>query len=279
MYETLPSRSGYSFDGRQADFEAERPIGLRFEFIEVCGGSGVVTKELVKLGVVCGPVLDLSMSQQYNLQNDRVVGWIIFMMEDGRLEAYLVAPPCTSFSAACHPPLRSYALPRGFDPHHPKVHLGNCLAFVALALLYVALRLGVFGMGEQPRRSKMRWLREWRRLVELGATEVTLASCSYGSPHQKEFGLIGANMDLRPLASKCSRDHAHIPIQGSYTRPSAVYCPKLAEAIAKLFFQHLRARKIQSEKHELKVEGLESVLANDLCQTLDCELPHQHTRG
>lgn len=177
MFETLPAQSGFSFDSRQAVAEAERPIGLRFEFIEVCGGSGVVTKELIKLGVVCD-IVDPS-------QKDRVVMWIIFMMEDGRLESYLVAPPCTSFSPACHPALRSYALPRGFNPLHPKVHLGNCLAFVALTLLYVALRLGVFGIGEQPRRSKMRWLREWRRLVDLGATEVTLASCSYGSHHQK----------------------------------------------------------------------------------------------
>lgn len=173
-----------------------------------------------------------------------------------------MAPPCTSFSPACHPALRSYALPRGFNPLHPKVHLGNCWAFVALTLLYVALRLGVFGIGEQPRRSKMRWLREWRRLVDLGATEVTLASCSYGSHHQKEFGVIGANMDLSPLASKCSRDHEHIKIQGSYTRPSAVYCPKLAEAIAKLFYGHLRARGVQLAKQELKVEG------NRYCQMI-----------
>ena len=105
--------------------------------------------------------------------------------------------------------------------------------------------------------------------MELGSTEVTLASCSYGSPHQKEFGLIGANVDLSPLASKCSRDHEHIKIQGSYTRPSAVYCPKLAEAIAKLFYQHLKARGVQLAKQELRVDGLESILSNDLCQTLD----------
>ena len=87
MFETLPAQSGFHFGGKQAVAEAERPIGLRFEFIEVCGGSGMVTKELIKLGVICGPVLELSMSQQYNFQKDRVVMWIIFMMEDGRLES------------------------------------------------------------------------------------------------------------------------------------------------------------------------------------------------
>ena len=41
---------------------------------------------------------------------------IIFMMEDDRLDSFLVSPPCTSFSPAAHPMVRSYAQPRGFDP-------------------------------------------------------------------------------------------------------------------------------------------------------------------
>ena len=267
-YEILPSQGGYSFGQREAVSEAERPLGLYFDFIEICGGSGVVTAELVKLGVVCGPVFDLSLSKRYDLCNKRVVEWFLYMMEYGRLRSFLVAPPCTSFSPAAFPAVRSYACPRGFDPRHPKVLLGNCLAFIALALLFAGLRLGVAGLGEQPRRSKMRWLAEWRRLVQLGASEVTLASCSYGSPHQKEFGMIGVNIDASPLASKCTRDHEHVKIQGAFTRPSAVYCPGLALAIAKVFARHLKFTEECRVQQEINVAGLESVLSNDLCQTL-----------
>ena len=96
-----------------------RPLGLRYEFIELCGGSGVVSDEIVKLGVVCGPVIDISLSPQYDPTERRVIQWIIFMMEEDRLESFLVAPPCTTFSPACHPAVRSYANPRGFDPQLP----------------------------------------------------------------------------------------------------------------------------------------------------------------
>ena len=268
-HEVIPSQASYFYDQKIASTEAERPIGLHFDFIEICGGSGVVTAELIKLGIICGPVFDLSLSSRYDLCDKRVVAWFLFMMEEGRLRSFLVAPPCTSFSPAAFPAVRSYANPRGFDPLNPKVFLGNSLAFIALALLFAGLRLGVAGLGEQPRRSKMRWLAEWRRLVELGASEVTLASCSDGSPHQKEFGLIGVNIDASSLSSKCSRDHDHIPIQGAYTRPSAVYCPGLALAIAKVFAKHLKAVDGCLAQQEINVAGLESVLSNDLCQTLE----------
>lgn len=115
------------------------------------------------MGVVCGPILDITYSPHYNLMENRVIFWWIFMMEERRVRSFLVAPPCTTFSLAAHPSLRSYAKPEGYDPYHPRVMVGNLLASAALLLLYVGLRLRIFGLGEQPRRSKMRWLRQWRR--------------------------------------------------------------------------------------------------------------------
>ena len=93
-----------------------RPLRLRFQFLEVCGGAGVVTKKMIEKGCVCGPVFDLSVSPHFNILESRVLEWIIFMMEDDRLDSFLVSPPCTSFSPAAHPMVRSYAQPRGFDP-------------------------------------------------------------------------------------------------------------------------------------------------------------------
>ena len=103
------------------------------------------------------------------------------------MKAFLVAPPCTTFSPAAHPALRSYSQPQGYNLSHPRVIVGNLLAYASLCLLFAGLRLKIFGLGEQPRRSKMRWLAQWRRLLALGAREAFLASCMYGSIHQKEF--------------------------------------------------------------------------------------------
>lgn len=247
----------------------QRPLGLRFQFLEVCGGAGVVTRKLIEKGGVCGPVFDLSISPHFNLLESRVLEWIIFMMEEDRLDSFLVSPPCTSFSPAAHPMVRSYDQPRGFDPDHPKVLLGNLLAFAALTLLLAALRLRKFGLGEQPRLSKMRWLREWLRLVMLGAREVWLASCAYGSVHRKEFGMIGVNMKVELLHRKCPGNHQHIKIEGKYTKPSAVYCDGLADALAEFFLSHLSARQRAAVRLQIDVDGLEDPLSNDLCTGLE----------
>ena len=102
MHEIYPSSSG-----RDGDFfeepEVPRPLGLRFDFVEVCGGSGVVTLELCRMGVVCGPILDLTYSNQYDLTDGRLICWCITMLEQGRLRSFLVAPPCTTYSPAAFP--------------------------------------------------------------------------------------------------------------------------------------------------------------------------------
>lgn len=71
MYEQEEEPFGFSDGGfgcfDQKDEGVQRPIGLRFQFVEVCGGSGVVTQQLSLLGVTCGPILDLSHSRQYDL--------------------------------------------------------------------------------------------------------------------------------------------------------------------------------------------------------------------
>ena len=257
--------SAFLFEEDEKKERVPRPIGLRFGFLEICGGAGLVTGKLIAFGINCGPVIDLSFSPQYNLTFPRVVQWVIFMLEDGRLESFLVAPPCTSFSPAAFPCVRTYQCPRGMDQENEKVILGNKLAFAAMTLLFVALRLSLPGLGEQPRRSKMRWLEEWRRLILLGAQEVFLASCAYGSCHQKEFVFFGANMKVELLHRKCTKDHVHIPIAGKYTRPSAVYTPGLVEALGVFFRDHILARRRAVQRLEVEVGGLEDILSNDVC--------------
>ena len=185
-----------------------------------------------------------------------------------RTRSFLVAPPCTTYSPAAFPALRSYAIPEGFCPDDPRVWLGNRLAYAALCLLYVALRLRVFGLGEQPRRSKMRWLKHWKRLLLLGARETWTASCAFGSPHRKEFCFISVGMDVASLHRPCPGNYTHIPIEGAFTKPSAVYTPGLALALACQFRDHLKALDLASERLDLKVDGLEDVISDDLSLAL-----------
>lgn len=87
--------------------------------------------------------------------------------------SFLSEPPCTTFSPAAHPAVRSYSKSAGFDMTCEKP-CGK----------------------EQHRLSKMAWLRAWAALIELGFRESVVASCQFGSPHKSEnvlrFGAVFA---------------------------------------------------------------------------------------
>ena len=53
-----------------------RELAQRFDFIEVAGGSGRVSDEVAALGLIVGPIVDLSKSRLFDMANDRVLEWI-----------------------------------------------------------------------------------------------------------------------------------------------------------------------------------------------------------
>ena len=243
----------------------EKPIGQRFDFLEVCGGSGVLSEEMHRRGFVVGPIIDLSYSLQYDVACSRVLEWLVFMVQRRRVRAIALEPPCTTFSPAAYPSVRSYRQPRGYNQKTSKVWLGNRLAFACICLILVAAYAEVLALLETPRRSKMAWLDEWRRLLELpNVEEVYTASCSFGSQFQKEFRFLLANMIGANIVKPCTRDHAHVKIQGGLTKGSAVYCEGLVTALGSLFEKHLRAMEAFSRKRAISAEGLESPRVNEL---------------
>eukprot|EP00435_Cladocopium_sp_Y103_P052260 s3094_g16.t1 len=257
-------------DEERPPVSVSRPLAQRYDFLEVCGGSGVVSDQMSALGFVVGPIIDITYSSHYDLLDMRVVEWLIFMVQNRRVRSIALEPPCTTFSPAAYPPVRSYKVPRGFNQSLPKVWVGNRLALACLTILFVAAHCLVMALLETPRRSKMAWLAEWKRLLDLPNVEETFtASCSFGSPHQKEFRFLVANMRASSLCKPCSRDHSHIKIEGQLTKGSAVYCPGLANAIAILFAKHLVVEQAYAQQHAVKSEGLESLfLSTSSCEAL-----------
>eukprot|EP00435_Cladocopium_sp_Y103_P069119 s624_g32.t1 len=251
---TLPSS-----EDPTGSFEPQRPLAQFFDFLEICGGSGVISEELAQMGFTVGPIIDITYSQQYDMTKLRVIEWALFLVQNHRVKALALEPPCTTFSAAAYPPCRSYKTPRGFNQKLSKVWVGNRLAFACLLLLFAAAYEEVIALLETPRRSKMAWLQEWIRLLELpNIEEVYTASCSFGSPFQKEFRFLVCNMRAGSICKPCTRDHSHVRIQGQLTKGSAVYCPGLARALAVLFAKHIRAKDAFEERQHVKFAGLES---------------------
>lgn len=249
---------------------------LYFDFVEVCGGSGVLSREVAALGLVVAPVLDLSYSEFYDLGSLRFLEWLLHMVSSGRFQSFFIAPPCTTFSPAAYPSCRSYALPLGYDRSDGKTFHGNLLAFNAFTMLRAGRRSRRPCGLEQPRRSKMCWTPMWRSLVGKEFFEAVLASCQFGSIHQKEFRLLVFLLSAERLEIKCPGGHEHVPIQGKYTKPSATYVKGLARHIALEFRRTLEWQRRTQDDAQPAV-GLESVLSNDvLLSSTWTLLSHHH---
>eukprot|EP00435_Cladocopium_sp_Y103_P016644 s3901_g4.t1 len=240
----------------------DRPLLLYFDFVEFFGGSGRVSAAALELGLVVAPPLDLDRSEHYNLSSPRLLEWAFHMIESGRFASFLTEPPCTTFSAAAHPALRSYQEPMGFDPSEPRTRHGNLLACRSFQLLRHGRRHHRPCGKEQPRLSKMAWLRAWAYCLQIGFSESVIASCQFGSPHRKEFRFLTYGIDSESLEARCPGGHDHIKIEGKFTRASAVYSWELARHLALHFARALRAVAAQDEAFD--VAGHESPLTNDV---------------
>ena len=118
--------------------------------VEICGGSGVVSLQAAKLGLTVCPPIELSDSRHFNLQSPRLLEWICYMLSRNLFKSIMLEPPCTSFSAAAHPCVRSYRQPLGFCRENPKVHLGNMLAFRCFSIMLCAYHHTRPNLLEQP---------------------------------------------------------------------------------------------------------------------------------
>ena len=249
----------------EAELGPQRELAQYSDFIEVCGGSGAISDELAKHGFTVGPIVDISYSPAYDMMNLRAVGWLLWLVQNGRVRSLALEPPCASFSPAARPVARSFKVPRGFNQKLPKVLRGNSLAFSCLAIMLAASKAHTMALLEQPRRSKMAWLREWKFLKSLPTFRETFtASCSFGCPHLKEFRFLTCNMVPEGICFPCTRDHQHAKIEGSLTKQSAAYCRGLAEGLARLFAKHLRRDDQVRQQVDLRTDGFEAPLVNEL---------------
>ena len=265
---------GEAYDGEDVESNFEGPFKsplMKFDFVEIFGGAGVVSREASRLGLVVAPCLDLSDSVHYDLRGVRLLEWCIHMVEEDRFGSFLLEPPCTSFSAAAHPAVRSYEEPLGFDRRNPKTLHGNTLAFRSFVLLKVGRRKRKPCGLEQPRLSKMAWTEFWASLLGDGFSESVMASCQFGSIHRKEFRFLFYLVDAVALETKCPGGHPHVKVEGKYTKDSAVYVEALGRHLAVGFYKALRLSYLEAE-NEVRVAGLESAVANDLLVSASWEL-------
>ena len=168
------------------------------------------------------------------------------------------------FSVAAHPSVRSYEEPEGYDRLCPKTWWGNLLAFRSFILLRHGRRHNRPCGKEQPRLSKMAWMKAWKALLRLGFEESVVASCQFDSPHKTEFRLITYGLDSNFIDTRCPGGHQHVKIEGALTKPSAVYTWSLSRHFATAFAKAIDREKRTPDDLDLDITGGESLIVNDL---------------
>ena len=230
-----------------------------------------MTAAMSDLGFVCGPPIDLSINLEYNMEWAHVASWITFMLSAKRLCSVVCEPPCTSFSLMRRPALRSRLVPYGHDPSDRQTFLGNLLVCRSLQILRVALINGSSALLETPFGALTRHLPPYKDFLRSpGVSMCRTDSCMFGSIHLKSFRFLGANVDLSGLSVRCSKDHEHVVVQGSYTKASATYVPKLAERIAKTLAESvIRLKACTFALDDPPTKGLESQAINSVALSAD----------
>ena len=257
------------FDPEELSFPSEgpsRPIAFHFDFIEVFAGASLLTESLSSWNFVCGPPLEISASEEFDVSKVWVIEWLTYLVAERRLLAFFLCPPCTTFSIMRRPALRSRVSPFGFQPKEEKTSVGNILAHRSMQLMYVGAQNGATGISETPWSSFMKHLPAWKIVAGLPMSSfVRTDSCRFGSPHQKAFRFMGVNADLDPLSKRCICVGKHLQIQGIYTKGSAIYTPALAEQLAMVFKTAIiRAKDVVQADLGIDVKGLENQLVNEI---------------
>ena len=261
----------------------QRPLALQFDFVEVFAGSGRVTAAVAARGLkVCCPI-DLSRSDEFNVAWTHVASWLLFMVSEKRVKSFMVEPPCTTFSIMRRPALRDVDSPFGFQVDDPQTADGNTLAHRSFQMMWAGLVEEVTGILETPYTSKMKNVPSWKSIERHpSASSCRTDSCAFGSIHLKSFRFLGVHADLEPLSVRCDGSHQHVLVQGKYTLGSAIYTPRLAEALAEVLVRGVnRLREKFRQLDDLKVHGLESQFVNEVAQTAKWEVvqswPHRKT--
>lgn len=115
------------------------------DFLEVCAGpSAPLTKAMGHCGLVTGPAIDVKRHPYWDLLRGDPFTWLIAIVRAVRVYYLHVAPPCTTLSVACRPPLLSRLCPYG-APEDSEAQEWNRMFLHCLTLLWLQGRAGRSG--------------------------------------------------------------------------------------------------------------------------------------
>ena len=256
----------------------EKPWRETFDFLELCtGATAPLSKAMAAAGLTVGPHIDITLASAWDIRESRTIEWILWMVRRGRIWYFHGGPPCTTFSIARCPRLRSQQAPLGIYPKEKRTAEGNLLLLRCLTVLWAVQRSTPWhGSFEHPASAYSWHLPLLRSLFAAPHSgTVQLDMCQFGAPYRKStrLGRVRASW-LEVLGRRCQGGHQHEQLQGSRTTFAACYpaelCACWAAAAAAAYREEstLFAELQSADPPEVRPGALERLWMNDLVMHL-----------
>jgi len=211
---------------------------------------------------------DLAKGGQFDLTRKVVINVLEGWCKAGIIRGAWVAFPCTTFSQARRPPLRSAACLRGLPAMLavPRLRLqieaGDRTLAAASRLAHCFVRQGVVVVFENP-HSSLAWQDgRWKALTkQVSVVKHVLDYCQFGARWRKRTMLVTIhtgtidkfNCMCTGRRGRCSSGEPHVRLKGALpgigrlTRAAEPYPAPLALAAARVMLQTAEARQIAQQ--------------------------------
>ena len=257
----------------------ERVLIECYDNVEICCGSRSPLIEAMRsCDLRTGPRIDLAYHPFWDITRARVFEWLFFLAERGRVAHWHSGVPCTDFSIARHPTVRTHQYPWGFEPKEPARAVANFMLSIVGVIILILARVGYGSLAHEHPASAHSWaIPFWGWFQRQPRAEIgRFCACRFGAPYRKDTRLARFRAEfLRPLDQMCICVGPHrMQLAGSETKRAAEYLPDFCRQYADALAEDLRSRP--GEPGSTEVEALrdgtpprfEKLWVNDLLREL-----------
>ena len=202
------------------------PVGPGY--LDLYSGSRGVPRSLRLCGAAWVLCFDVSAGLSQDLAHPPLRRKIEWLLKSGAFLGVGAGPPCSSFSTAVTPPVRSSDEPYGkasaSEKMKIKIREGNDHALWVLNVIQMCIDEGLGFWIENPATSWLFKLPEWQAWIA-GGQEVgfwTVDYCRFGAPWRKRTKFL-TNLDLRNQTCLCQGGHKHLLLRGRSTQHSKAW--------------------------------------------------------
>lgn len=218
------------------------------DFLEIYAGCANMSKAWVAEGFSVLPPMEIR--DGWDLEDPKLFWGLMAFIRAGKVRFLWWGPPCTSFSLARTPKLRSLEIPWGFDLLDDAVLTGNLHCAQSFLLAFIQVFVGNFMAGEQPAWGFMRAVTVWVWLLKHrdDVFEVLFDWCRYGRDFRKTTRLLSNFSELKKLGRRCCHHRKHVRLEGSATTLAGQYSPVFCRKVVELWKIWVLKNKEQCEE-------------------------------